>query len=596
MATSISLVRAAATRVFALALAFFAFPAFAGQVSLAWNASTSSTVTGYKVHVGTTSRSYSSHIDVGASVSATVPNLTSGTTYYYAVTAYNSAGVESSYSNEASSTIPTATTAAPAAAFTATSTSGVAPLATTFTSTSTGSITSYAWNFGDGSSGSGASVSHSYTSAGTYTATLTVTGAGGSTSAAKTITVSASTTTGTLAANFTGNRLAGTAPMHVAFNDASTGTVNSYSWNFGDGVTSTDPNPIHTYKKPGSFTVSLTVTGPAGTKTATRSAYVTTVAANDLVVDFGAGKGLYTYANGATWAAFDSRSVGGLAMADLGHDGKSELIVGLAPTASGKAQGIWAVSQAKAWSNIGSATATKIVVGDMDGNGQDDVVVSVPGLGLFLKMNGGSSWTKFDTRSTTKLVFADLNHDGKDELIADFGSGGIYSYTSSTGWKLLVKGVTTWMITADVDGNDQPDLVVNFGSTGGTWGDHTGVWVLFNGTTWFQVDPDVASVGAAASLDGGTKDALVLVNADGTYIYKHSTPVGTNLTAYKTTDWTTVSATPAKSVIAADLDSDGKQDLVADFGTKYGIMKYQLGKLVQINTLTAGSMVSGQYK
>lgn len=595
MATSISLVRAAATRVFALALAFFAFPAFAGQVSLAWNASTSSTVTGYKVHVGTASRSYSSHIDVGASVSATVPNLASGTKYYYAVTAYNSAGVESSYSNEASSTIPSTTTAAPAAAFTATSTSGVAPLATTFTSTSTGSITSYAWNFGDGSTGSGASASHSYTSAGTYTATLTVTGSGGSTSASKTITVSAPTTTGSLAANFTGNRLVGTAPMRVAFDDASTGTVSSYSWNFGDGTTSTDPNPVHTYKKPGSFTVSLTVTGPAGTKTATRSAYIKTVAANDLVVDFGAGKGLYTYANGATWAAFNSRNASQLAMADLAHDGKSQLIVGLAATSTGKAQGLWAVSQSNAWTQIGSQTQYKVIVGDMDGNGQDDVVTA-NSAGIYLKLNGSASWTRIDTRNTTKLVFADLNHDGKDELIADFGSGGIYSYTSSTGWKLVVKGTTTWMTTGDLDGNDQPDLVVNFGSTSGTWGDHTGVWVLFNGVTWFQIDPDVASVGVAASLDGGSKDALALVNADGTFIYKHSTAVGTNLTAYKTSDWTQISTVRAEAMIAADLDSDGKQDLVIDFGAAYGLKKYQLGQTAQINTMSPGSMVSGQYK
>ena len=85
-------VRAFATCVVALLLALFAYPALAGQASLAWNASASTNVTGYKVHYGMASASYATHVDVGNSLSATVPTLTPGATYYFAVTAYNSAG------------------------------------------------------------------------------------------------------------------------------------------------------------------------------------------------------------------------------------------------------------------------------------------------------------------------------------------------------------------------------------------------------------------------------------------------------------------------------------------------------------------------
>jgi Ca2+-binding RTX toxin-like protein len=67
----------------------------------------------------------------------------------------------------------------PSAAFTATPTSGNAPLAVNFngagSSDPNGTIVSYAWAFGDGQSGSGAQTSHTYTAAGTYTVTLTVT-------------------------------------------------------------------------------------------------------------------------------------------------------------------------------------------------------------------------------------------------------------------------------------------------------------------------------------------------------------------------------------------------------------------------------------
>jgi hypothetical protein len=55
----------------------------------------------------------------------------------------------------------------------------------------------------------------------------------------------------------------------VAFKDASVGEVTSWKWDFGDGTTSTEQNPIHQYKsnpgREGNYTVILEVTGPKGT-------------------------------------------------------------------------------------------------------------------------------------------------------------------------------------------------------------------------------------------------------------------------------------------------------------------------------------------
>jgi uncharacterized membrane protein len=50
----------------------------------------------------------------------------------------------------------------------------------------------------------------------------------------------------------------------VAFKDLSVGTIQSWHWDFGDGATSTEPNPLHTYQKPDHYVVVLDVTGPAG--------------------------------------------------------------------------------------------------------------------------------------------------------------------------------------------------------------------------------------------------------------------------------------------------------------------------------------------
>ena len=81
---------------------------------------------------------------------------------------------------------------APLASFTATPTSGTAPLPVTFTDTSTGTPTSWSWSFGDGATSTSQNPTHTYTAAGTYNVTLTASNAAGSnTSTATTITVGA---------------------------------------------------------------------------------------------------------------------------------------------------------------------------------------------------------------------------------------------------------------------------------------------------------------------------------------------------------------------------------------------------------------------
>jgi PKD repeat protein len=75
-------------------------------------------------------------------------------------------------------------------------------------------------------------------------------------------------------ANFSGSPLSAAIPLEVVFTNSSTGTISSYLWDFGDGETSTEENPIHTYVVAGTYTVSLTVTNSGGSDTLTRTDYV----------------------------------------------------------------------------------------------------------------------------------------------------------------------------------------------------------------------------------------------------------------------------------------------------------------------------------
>jgi len=72
----------------------------AGTVTLAWNANGEPNLAGYRVSYGTTSRVYTAMVDVGMTTTWTTPELPDGFVYYFAVQAYNTAGVVSAYSAE----------------------------------------------------------------------------------------------------------------------------------------------------------------------------------------------------------------------------------------------------------------------------------------------------------------------------------------------------------------------------------------------------------------------------------------------------------------------------------------------------------------
>lgn len=246
----------------------------------------------------------------------------------------------------------------PVADFTASPTSGPAPLTVRFTDLSTGEITSYHWDFGDGAASTERDPQHTYQEPGSYTVSLTVGGPGGEGTATKpdfiqvlparavftivNVTVEPSIPTvgepatirstikntgnvkgtdrvslyidgafkagQTLTlepsarrvisfnytffeekeylveirtsddsssitvpvkrpprpiARFRAEPRSGSAPLTVRFTNLSENFTSSF-WEFGDGATSTETNPVHTYLRAREYTVTLTVCGPGG--------------------------------------------------------------------------------------------------------------------------------------------------------------------------------------------------------------------------------------------------------------------------------------------------------------------------------------------
>jgi PKD repeat protein len=131
--------------------------------------------------------------------------------------------------------------------FTADVTRGYVPLVVSFTDTSTPSSTSWFWDFGDGNTSTDQSPTHTYTTPGEYTVSFE-----NQAGIPKTDTITAVDITYLTSFSTSINGL------EVSFTDTSSPTPSSWLWDFGDGNTSTDQNPVHTYSGPGVYNVSLT--------------------------------------------------------------------------------------------------------------------------------------------------------------------------------------------------------------------------------------------------------------------------------------------------------------------------------------------------
>jgi len=164
--------------------------------------------------------------------------------------------------------------------------SGSAGVALSFSSAGSsdadGTIVAYDWSFGDGASSTAENPSHTYASAGSYSVSLTVTDNGGATDSD--LTTATITTAPNVAPTANANGpYTGITGVAVSFfstgSSDSDGTISAYLWNFGDGGSSTQANPTHTYASAGSYSVSLTVTDNDGaTDSDTATATITDVA------------------------------------------------------------------------------------------------------------------------------------------------------------------------------------------------------------------------------------------------------------------------------------------------------------------------------
>ena len=164
----------------------------------------------------------------------------------------------------------TSSTNSPIAAFSVDAEIGDTPLTVYFAASNSNTsyeITSYEWDFGDGTTGTGQQVTHIYTAkgiTGIYRPSLTVTTNSGGEFTNNEQIIRVLPTNAVPIASYSVDVTSGEVPLVVTFDGSSStdgdGVIRSYSWDFGDGATSTEKIVTHTYTTPGNYAVVLTIT------------------------------------------------------------------------------------------------------------------------------------------------------------------------------------------------------------------------------------------------------------------------------------------------------------------------------------------------
>lgn len=174
----------------------------------------------------------------------------------------------------------------PVAEFSASPTTGLAPLEVSFTDESTGNPTRWSWNFGDGKVSTEQNPVHTYKEDGMFTVGLMVSLNEEVPNWEIKNNLIKVLPSGTPTAAFEATPLGGTASIKVQFIDTSEGRPDSWFWDFGDGETSNLQNPVHRYKEPGVFDVKLNVKNLNGADSVEKPGFINIQSVGEPVTAF----------------------------------------------------------------------------------------------------------------------------------------------------------------------------------------------------------------------------------------------------------------------------------------------------------------------
>jgi PKD repeat protein len=248
----------------------------------------------------------------------------------------------------------------------------------------------FAWTFGDGATSGVSNPSHTYAAAGAFDWTLTVAVEDQVCTEAGTIQVSESCA---VACDAAADPASGTAPLAVAFNGSASPSnclgSPAFAWIFGDGASSSEQNPSHTYLAGGSFTWTFTVTVEG--KSCSKQGTIVVVEPCTVACEASAAPdhGSAPFAVAFTATASPSHCIGSPQFAwDFG-DGGSSLEQNPSHTYPAAGTYAWALTvtaDGVTCPKTGSITVQPGIPGDCDGNGEVSIGEVQKAINMFLEL------------------------------------------------------------------------------------------------------------------------------------------------------------------------------------------------------------------
>jgi hypothetical protein len=264
----------------------------------------------------------------------------------------------------------------------------------------------------------------------------------------------------------------------------------------------------------------------------------------DVAVDFG-NPGLWTFYNNGSpgWIQRHNLSPTVLTSGDLDGNGQMDLV------ANFQGFGLFAFMNDATWVHLHPFNATDVETGDLNGNGKADLVINFPGIGVWVRYDSGT-WMHLHPFNATAIATGNINNDGgnRADVVLHFPGYGLWAYYDNTAFAQLHPATVLDVQTGDLNGNEVPDLIVSFQGQG--------VWVRYDNGTWAQLHPLNPTTMVLGNLDGdgGSRSELV-VNFPGFGVW-----VWLN-----NGSWVQIHGLQAPVMAAGDVDSDGRPDVILHF-------------------------------
>jgi hypothetical protein len=296
------------------------------------------------------------------------------------------------------------------------------------------------------------------------------------------------------------------------------------------------------------------------------------VCKDELLLNFGPVYGLYQYDQAGGYKRWNTVNPSQVVTVDLNRDGQDELVAvfqgyGLYTYDStngwkqintvipefmgagrnnriacdyGATYGLWLWDLTEGWRQINTVDPDKMVASDIDGDGQDEMIVSFMGYGLYYYDVPGV-WTQID------IVIPENMIRFNNGIACDFGSAdGLRIWTLAGGWQQWNTADPGQMVAVDIDNDGVQELVVSFPGYGLYYDDGTGAWPQINTV----IPENMIRLNDGIACDFGAPYGLWVWSQGGGWVHRNTVDPG--------------------QMTAVDIDKDGVEELVASF-SGYGL-------------------------